>query len=151
MMRRPVLPAVLLCTLLAAPAAQAGLFDDNEARRQIADLKTQSEQRFDTQAKGQLELATQIMGLREELARLHGQIDPALQRKALVRDPDGGRPPDHHLTDSLPRLPPVGAVHVLLALRQSPLVEALQILSWKHRQRRRPEGKGTGHSDRRFL
>lgn len=75
MMRRPVLPAVLLCTLLAAPAAQAGLFDDTEARQQIADLKTQSDERFDTQAKAQLELATQIMGLREEIARLRGQIE----------------------------------------------------------------------------
>lgn len=75
MMRRPVLPAVLLCSLLAAPAAQAGLFDDTEARQQITDLKTQSEARFDTQAKAQLELATQIMGLREELSRLRGQIE----------------------------------------------------------------------------
>lgn len=75
MLRRPVLPAVLLCTLLAAPAAQAGLFDDSEARQQIIDLKTQSEQKFDTQAKGQLELATQIMGLREEISRLRGQIE----------------------------------------------------------------------------
>ena len=73
MLRRPVLPAVLLCSLLAAPAAQAGLFDDTEARQQIVDLKAQSEQRFDTQAKAQLELATQIMGLREEISRLRGQ------------------------------------------------------------------------------
>ncbi len=75
MLRRPVLPAVLLCALLAAPAARAGLFDDTEARQQIADLKTQSEQRFDTQAKAQLELASQIMALREELARLRGQVE----------------------------------------------------------------------------
>ncbi|MCX8144760.1 MAG: tol-pal system protein YbgF [Azovibrio sp.] len=75
MPRRPVLPAVLLCALLAAPAAQAGLFDDKEARQQIADLKAQAEQRFDTQAKGQLELASQIIALREELARLHGQVE----------------------------------------------------------------------------
>lgn len=75
MMRRPVLPAVLLCALLAAPAAQAGLFDDAEARQQIVDLKQQTEAKLDTQAKAQMELATQIMGLREELARLRGQIE----------------------------------------------------------------------------
>lgn len=75
MWRRPVLPAVLLCTLLAAPAAHAGLFDDAEARQQVIDLKKQTEEKLDTQAKGQLELATQIMGLREELARLRGQIE----------------------------------------------------------------------------
>lgn len=75
MLRRPVLPAVLLCTLLAAPAARAGLFDDAEARQQVIDLKKHTEEKLDTQAKGQLELATQIMGLREELARLRGQLE----------------------------------------------------------------------------
>ncbi len=75
MLRRPVTPAVLLCALLAAPAAHAGLFDDGEARQQITDLKTQYEQRFDTQAQAQLELATQILGLREEIARLRGQVE----------------------------------------------------------------------------
>jgi tol-pal system protein YbgF len=74
-MARRSLSAVLLCALLTAPAAQAGLFDDAEARQQITDLKKEYEQKLDTQAKAQLELATQIMGLREELARLRGMIE----------------------------------------------------------------------------
>ncbi|MBL9067618.1 MAG: ATP-dependent helicase HrpB [Sphingopyxis sp.] len=35
--------------------------------------------------------AVEAAGLPLVVHRLHGQIDPALQRKALVRDPDGGR------------------------------------------------------------
>ncbi|MGB4466865.1 MAG: tol-pal system protein YbgF [Azovibrio sp.] len=85
MLRRPVLPAVLLCSLLAAPAAQAGLFDDSEARQQIADLKAQSEQRFDTQAKAQMELATQIMGLREEISRLRGQNEALIYENEQMK------------------------------------------------------------------
>jgi tol-pal system protein YbgF len=75
MFRRCFSPIFLFCALLAAPAAQAGLFDDTEARQQIADLKKEYAQKFDTQANAQLELATQILGLREELARLRGQIE----------------------------------------------------------------------------
>lgn len=65
----------LLCALMAAPAAHAGLFDDAEARQQVIDLKTRVEQQFDTQAKGQLELATQIQALKDEISRLRGQIE----------------------------------------------------------------------------
>ncbi|BBB08143.1 ATP-dependent helicase HrpB [Sphingopyxis sp. EG6] len=36
-------------------------------------------------------VAVEAAGLPLVVHRLHGQIDPALQRKALVRDPDGGR------------------------------------------------------------
>jgi tol-pal system protein YbgF len=74
-MLRRFSPIFLLCALLTAPAAQAGLFDDTEARQQIADLKKEYAQKFDTQANAQLELATQILGVREELARLRGQIE----------------------------------------------------------------------------
>ncbi len=35
--------------------------------------------------------AVEAAGLPLAVHRLHGQIDPALQRRALVRDPDGGR------------------------------------------------------------
>jgi tol-pal system protein YbgF len=75
MMSRRPLPIVLLCALLVTPTARAGLFDDSEARQQIADLKKEYDQKLDTQARAQLELATQIMGLREELARLRGLIE----------------------------------------------------------------------------
>jgi len=73
-MRR--LHLVLLISALGAVAqAQAGVFDDDEARRQLADLKIKMEARFDQQAKAQLELANQISRQSEEIARLHGQLE----------------------------------------------------------------------------
>lgn len=60
---------------LGASQAQAGLFDDEEARRQLADFKLKTETRFDTQAKAQLELSEQIQRQSEEMARLRGQIE----------------------------------------------------------------------------
>jgi TolA-binding protein len=58
-----------------AAGAQAGLFDDEEARRQIKDLSIKNNERFDTVAKGQIELANQIQALREENSRLRGQVE----------------------------------------------------------------------------
>lgn len=66
--------ALLLATLWAAQA-QAGLFDDDEARRQILDFKARSETRFDQQAKAQLDLAGQLSRQAEEIAALRGQIE----------------------------------------------------------------------------
>ncbi|HRF31036.1 MAG TPA: tol-pal system protein YbgF, partial [Azonexus sp.] len=70
---RPVRIALLLAALGAAQA-QAGVFDDDEARRQIADHRIKTEARFDQQAKAQLDLSTQIQRQAEEIARLRGQI-----------------------------------------------------------------------------
>lgn len=52
---------------LAGPA-QAGLFDDEEARQQIAELR-------DTQGRAQLDLANQIEALKGELAKMRGQVE----------------------------------------------------------------------------
>ena len=71
---RPVRIALLIAALGAAQA-QAGMFDDDEARRQIADQKAKSEARFDQQAKSQLTLADQIQRQSEEIARLRGQVE----------------------------------------------------------------------------
>ncbi len=65
----------LLVALLGTGPAQAGLFDDDEARRQIADIKAKFDARFDQQARAQLDLAGQIQKQAEEIARLHGQIE----------------------------------------------------------------------------
>ena len=65
----------LLLAALGAPQAQAGLFDDEEARRQVNDLSIRSSERIDTLAKGQIDLANQIQALREENARLRGQVE----------------------------------------------------------------------------
>ncbi|WP_434514756.1 tol-pal system protein YbgF [Dechloromonas sp. ARDL1] len=71
---RPVRIALLIAALGAAQA-QAGVFDDDEARRQISDLRIKTEARFDQQAKAQLDLSAQIQRQAEEIARLRGQIE----------------------------------------------------------------------------
>jgi len=71
---RPVRIALLLA-VLGATQAQAGVFDDDEARRQIIDLRIKTETRFDQQAKAQLDLASQIQRQADEIARLRGLLE----------------------------------------------------------------------------
>ena len=71
---RPVRIALFIAALGAAQA-QAGVFDDDEARRQVTDLRVKTEARFDQQAKGQLDLASQIQRQADEISRLRGQIE----------------------------------------------------------------------------
>ena len=71
---RPVRIALLIAAL-GAVHAHAGVFDDDEARRQVIDLKIKTEARFDQQAKGQLDLSGQIQRQAEEISRLRGQIE----------------------------------------------------------------------------
>jgi len=77
--RRRFLPALsMLATLLAlmgAQQAQAGVFDDDEARRQVKDLSIQTTERVDTLSRAQIDLANQIQALREENAKLRGQVE----------------------------------------------------------------------------
>ncbi len=88
-MLRSFAVAVLACAALLSHAAQAqGLFDDNEARRRIDLLRQQVEasQRAveERLAKAEsasadrsalLELSSQITSLRDEVARLRGQVE----------------------------------------------------------------------------
>ena len=88
------LPRILLLTLALAgvlaalPARAQGLFDDNEARRRVDALRQQMDanQRSVEERLGKiesaatdrgaiLELSSQINALREELARLRGQVE----------------------------------------------------------------------------
>jgi tol-pal system protein YbgF len=71
---RPLRIALFIAAL-GAVQAHAGVFDDDEARRQIIDLRGKTEARFDQQAKGQLDLAEQIQHQADEIARLRGQIE----------------------------------------------------------------------------
>lgn len=66
--------AVVL-SLIGAQYAHAGMFDDDEARRQVKDLSIKTNERLDTLSKAQFELVNQIQALREENARLRGQIE----------------------------------------------------------------------------
>ena len=71
-------PSLILLLLLATQGLQqadAGVFDDEEARRQINNLTVKTNERLDTSAKAQFELANQIQALREESARLRGQVE----------------------------------------------------------------------------
>lgn len=72
-MRR--LHLAFLIATLGVTQAQAGVFDDEEARRQIVDQRIKAEARFDQQAKAQLDLASQIQRQADEMARLRGQIE----------------------------------------------------------------------------
>jgi tol-pal system protein YbgF len=65
----------IVLAALGAGTAQAGMFDDEEARRQIKDLSVKSEARFDQQGRAQLDLANQLARQAEEIARLRGQIE----------------------------------------------------------------------------
>jgi len=70
-----LLPLAVILVLSSAGAAQAALFGDNEARRQITDMRQDIEGRLETNSRGQLELANQNEQLRAEVARLRGQIE----------------------------------------------------------------------------
>jgi len=70
-----LLSVVALMGVLGARSTQAGIFDDDEARRQIRDMSIKTNERSDTVSKGQIELANQIQTLREENARLRGQVE----------------------------------------------------------------------------
>jgi tol-pal system protein YbgF len=73
-MMRP-LKIALLVFALGASQAQAGVFDDEEARRLVTDLKIKTEARFDQQGKTQLDLTNQIQSQSEEISRLRGQVE----------------------------------------------------------------------------
>jgi len=75
---------VALAALAAALPARAALFDDEEARRQIADVRRQVEaqaktlERIEsevTDKKALLELVNQLEALKQEIAGLRGQIE----------------------------------------------------------------------------
>jgi tol-pal system protein YbgF len=72
--RKPLL-LLLLLACQGLQHASAGVFDDEEARRQINNLTLKTNERLDTSAKAQFELANQIQALREESARLRGQVE----------------------------------------------------------------------------
>lgn len=77
---RRLLPFCLIATL-GAGTARAGVFDDDEARRQIADQRIKTEARFDQQAKANLELANQNQRLTEEVAQLRGLLETLMYKQ----------------------------------------------------------------------
>ncbi len=73
-----LVPLVALLALSSAGPAHAGLFDDAEARRQIVEMRQDLESQIATARNGQLELANQNQQLRDEVARLRGQLEVVL-------------------------------------------------------------------------
>lgn len=70
--------ACLLLVLGAALPARAGLFDDKEARERIEAIRAEHEGRLlklEAAARGQIELANQLEALKQDNARLRGQIE----------------------------------------------------------------------------
>ena len=75
--------ALFLCLVLALPVPSwAGMFDDEEARKQIKDLRAELSQtletlrqRVDTVSRNQLDFANQLEKMHGDVARLTGQIE----------------------------------------------------------------------------
>ncbi len=92
MQMRKFLPFLALFAVLASGSARAGLFDDEEARKQIMDLtnrvKTQDEAfvarmskiEAENEQRGRaiIELSNQLDGLRSDIAKLRGQLEVLL-------------------------------------------------------------------------
>lgn len=88
---------VLAAALLVAGSARAGLFDDDEARKQIADLRGQisanqkaAEERLSRleaavqDKKAILELASLIEELKQEVAKLRGQVEVMMNQSETL-------------------------------------------------------------------
>jgi len=88
-------PALLVAGLLAGGAAQAGLFDDEEARKAIVDLRTRiqqgddsSKQRAAEAAAANAQLLEQITALRRSLLDLNNQLEAMRGDVAKLRGND---------------------------------------------------------------
>lgn len=87
--------AVLALSTLCAPSARAGLFDDEEARKAIIDLRTRFEQsqrqaqQEETERKAQVaELTEQVAALRRSLLDLNNQMEALRGEIAKLRGQD---------------------------------------------------------------
>lgn len=69
--------AVMLATSLALPA-RAGMFDDDEARKRIQDLRgdvAELAKRADTISSNQIGFANQVEAIKADIAKLRGQLE----------------------------------------------------------------------------
>lgn len=84
--------AWLLAMMLAAPAARAGLFDDDEARRAILDIRQKQEQseaqQKAAQAEANAQLMEQISQLKRSLLDLNNQLELMRADMAKLRGQD---------------------------------------------------------------
>ncbi|MEP7101209.1 MAG: YbgF trimerization domain-containing protein, partial [Burkholderiales bacterium] len=82
---RGVFSALCLSAVLFAPAARAGLFDDDEARRAILDIRAKIEQGAANQRAGQQQLTEQIEQLKRSLLDLNNQLEQVRGDNAKLR------------------------------------------------------------------
>lgn len=91
-MRRPLLaPALLAACLLGSGAAHAGLFDDEEARKAIIDLRQRlgaAEEQNKAQAASNAQLGEELKALRRSLLDLNGQLESMRGDVAKLRGSD---------------------------------------------------------------
>lgn len=83
-----LLPLTMLLALSSVGPAQAGLFSDEEARRAIIELRSESNnrlERLEASSRGQLELASQNELLKAEISKLHGQIEVLLHEMESLK------------------------------------------------------------------
>lgn len=72
---RTFLAGLLPLLMLIALPARAGLFDDDEARKRIESLRSESDARVEKINRAQMDLANQIEALHAQIAKLNGQIE----------------------------------------------------------------------------
>ncbi|MBC8058659.1 MAG: tol-pal system protein YbgF [Rhizobiales bacterium] len=82
---RAAFAALCMAGALFAPAAHAGLFDDDEARRAILDIRTKIDQGAERQRVGQQQLTEQIDQLRRSLLDLNNQLEQVRGDNARLR------------------------------------------------------------------
>lgn len=82
---RMALAGLCLGAALFAPAARAGLFDDDEARRAILDIRQKIEQNSERQRAGQQQLGEQIDQLKRSLLDLNNQLEQMRGDNATLR------------------------------------------------------------------
>lgn len=81
-----LLPVVFALVTAAVTPAHAQLFGgDEQARRQIAELREQMTQRIEATSRAQLELSSQNELLRSELASLRGQVEVLMHEVESLR------------------------------------------------------------------
>jgi len=73
-----LLPFLAACLLFVMMPARAGLFDDDEARRRLEQVRVDMDARIEKledAARAQLQLMNQLEALRAEIAKLRGQLE----------------------------------------------------------------------------
>ncbi|MFY3140316.1 tol-pal system protein YbgF [Achromobacter xylosoxidans] len=84
---RPLMAATGL--VLAALAAPAHAFSDDEARKAILDLRQQVQQQNEQSQRAKLQLADQIQALQQEIAQLRDQLELVSRQQPSANKPGG--------------------------------------------------------------